>query len=157
MAAVVAEEGSDLACVLIPLLGTHLLLPSVTVAEIVPWRRVRREPEAPPWCLGVLGWRGEPVPVVQFEVLNGASEQLTGKSGRCLVVMNRTRRASGRAFYALSAAGLPRIVHLTDEDVQNQPVKLGPAETATVKIGTESAVVPNLSYLEDQLTRVRTR
>jgi len=157
MAAVVAEDGSVLACVLIPLLGTHLLLPSVTVAEIVPWRRVRRDPEAPAWCLGVLGWRGEPVPVVQFEVLNGASDQVTGKSGRCLVVMNRTRRASGRAFYALAAAGLPRIVQLTDEDVQNQPVQLGAAETANVKIGTESAIVPNLSYLEDQLGVIRTR
>ena len=157
MAAIVAEEGSALACVLIPLAGTHLLLPSVTVAEIVPWRRVRRDPEMPPWCLGVLGWRGEPVPVVQFEVLNGATEHASGKSGRCLVIMNRTRRASGRAFYALAAAGLPRIVHLTDEDVQNQPVKLGPAETATVKVGAESAVVPNLSYLEEQLTIVRTR
>ena len=157
MAAVVADEGSALACVLIPLNGTHLLLPSVTVAEIVPWRRVRRDAESPPWCLGVLGWRGEPVPVVQFEVLNGATDPMSGKSGRCLVIMNRTRRASGRAFYALAAAGLPRIVHLTDEDVQNQPVQLRSAETATVRIGTEQAIVPNLSYLEDQLALVKTR
>jgi len=157
MAAVAAGDAKDLACVMIPLLGTYLLLPSVTVAEIVPWRRVRRQPEMPPWCLGILGWRGEAVPVLQFEVLNGHSEKLAQKSGRCLVIMNRTRRATGRAFYALVAAGLPRIVHLSDGDVQNAPIRLGPAEMATVRIGTEGAIVPNLSFLEDQVASVKLR
>jgi chemosensory pili system protein ChpC len=157
MAAVVAEATPELACVMIPLLGTHLLLPSVSVAEIVPWRRVRRDPEHPAWCLGVLGWRGEAVPVVQFEILNGASEKLSIKPGRCLVVMNRTRRASGRAFYAVAAAGLPRIVHLADGDVQNASARLGAAETATVKLGTEGAVVPNLSFVEEQIAALKMR
>jgi len=146
-----------MACVMIPIVGSHLLLPSVTVAEIVPWRRVRREPDMPAWCLGTLGWRGEVVPVVQFEVLNGATDQASGRAGRCIVIMNRTRRAAGRAFYAIAAAGLPRIVHLTDEDVKNAPVKLGLAETATVRIGTESAVVPNLSVVEDHVAGIKTR
>jgi chemosensory pili system protein ChpC len=157
MAAVVSEESPVLACVMIPLLGTHLLLPSVTVAEIVPWRRVRRDPEQPAWCLGVLGWRGETVPLVQFEVLNGLSAKLAGKPGRCLVVMNRTRRAGGRPFYGLVAAGLPRIVHLTDEDVQNADARLGAAETATVRVGTENAVVPNLSFIEEQVAALKLR
>jgi chemotaxis signal transduction protein len=155
MAAVVAEDSSELACVMIPLQGTYLLLPSVTVAEIVPWRRVRREPGMSAWCLGILGWRGEAVPVIQFEVLNGGGEHLAGKSGRCLVVMNRTRRAAGRAFYAVAASGLPRIVHLAHEDVQNAPAKLGVAEMATVRIGTEGAVVPNLSYVEEHIAAIR--
>jgi chemosensory pili system protein ChpC len=157
MAAVVATDVSEIACVMIPISGTHLLLPSVTVAEIVPWRRVRRDAEMPAWCLGALGWRGEIVPVVQFEVLNGSTAQANGRSGRCLVIMNRTRRANGRPFYALAAAGLPRIVHLTDEDVKNAPVKLGRAETASVRIGTENAVVPNLSVLEDQIATLKQR
>ncbi len=154
MAAVVAEDTDELACVLIPLADAHLLLPSVTVAEILPWRRVRRTPEMPNWCLGMLGWRGENLPVVQFELINGAGDKIAARNGRCLVVMNRTRHRSGRAFYAISAAGLPRIVHLTDEDVVNLPVRLGPAETANVRLGTEAAVIPNLSYIEESLRQI---
>ena len=31
--------------------------------------------DAPPWCLGLLGWRGETVPVIQFETLNGGESR----------------------------------------------------------------------------------
>ncbi len=151
MAAVVAQDTQELACVLIPLAEKVLLLPSVTVAEIAPYKRVRKPTGAAPWFLGMLAWRGESIPVVQFELLNGAPADAPIKSGRCLVIMNRTRHRSGRAFYAITAAALPRIVHLTDEDVTNLPVRLGPAETAAVRLGTENAAVPNLSYIEEQL------
>jgi chemosensory pili system protein ChpC len=154
MAAVVADDTNELACVLIPLADTMLLLPSVTVAEIVPWRTIRKHPQAPAWCLGAFVWRGETLPVVQFERINGAADGTAASRGRCLVIMNRTRHRNGRPFYALSAAGLPRIVHLTGEDVTNLPVRLGAAETATVRLGTESAVVPNLSFIEDQLAKL---
>ena len=41
MAAQVAQEPNDLTCVLIPLRDGQLLLPSVTIAEIMPWRRIK--------------------------------------------------------------------------------------------------------------------
>jgi len=132
-------DSNELACVMIPLADTHLLLPNISIAEILPWRRIRALPDMPPWCLGMLGWRGETLPVIQFETLNGASSGVGGG------------RASGRAFYGLAAAGLPRIVHLTSDDLHNQSVKLGPAEVAALRVGTESAVVPNLTFVEEQL------
>ena len=94
MAAVVAEELSELSCVMIPLKDTQLLLPNVCIAEILPWRRVKALSDTPPWCLGLLGWRGEMVPVVRFETLNGAPGE-PRKSGRCMVVMNRARNERG--------------------------------------------------------------
>ena len=151
MAAVLAMDSKELACVLIPLVDTHLLLPNVSIAEILPWRRVKSLPDAPPWCLGLLGWRGETVPVIQFETLNGASATVAGAHGRCLLIMNRSRHNNGREFYALVSAGLPRIVHLGNDDVQNHVTKLGRAELASLKVGIETAVVPNLSYIEEQL------
>ena len=151
MAAALAMDSNELACVMIPLADTHLLLPNISIAEILPWRRIRALPDLPDWCLGMLGWRGETLPVVQFETLNGASSAVGSGRGRCLLIMNRARRASGRAFYGLAAAGLPRIVHLTRDDLHNQSVKLGPAEVAALRVGTESAVVPNLTFVEEQL------
>ncbi len=149
-AAVLAVDAKELACVLIPLADTHLLLPNVTIAEILPWRRIKPLADGPKWCLGLLGWRGETVPVIQFEALNG-SEFLGGGRSRCLLIMNRARRSTGRAFYGLASSGLPRIVHLSDDDLQNRSVRLGPAEVAALHVGTEAAVVPNLSFIEEQL------
>src|SRR5512138_2240469 len=105
-AAVSVDDAKELACVMIPLADTHLLLPNVTVAEILPWRRIKPLQGAPKWCLGLLGWRGETVPVLQFEALNGKEYLATGRS-RCLLIMNRARRANGRAFYGLASVGLP--------------------------------------------------
>lgn len=154
MAAVVAEEElTELTCVMIPLEGAQLLLPNVCIAEILPWRRVKALGETPPWCLGLLGWRGEMVPVVRFETLNGAPGPAR-KTGRCMVVMNRARNARGLPFYALASEGLPRMVQLTADDLANEPCRLGVAEAMVVKVGTESAVIPNLNAIETAVAKL---
>jgi chemosensory pili system protein ChpC len=153
MAAVVAEEISELSCVMIPLEDTQLLLPNVCIAEILPWRRVKVLGETPPWCLGLLGWRGEMVPVIRFETLNGHPGPAR-KSGRCMVVMNRARNARGLPFYALAAEGLPRLVQLTSEDLSNESCRLGVAESVVVKIGAETAVIPNLDVIEKAVAKL---
>lgn len=147
MTALAVEEVSELSCVVIPLEGAQLLLPNICIAEILPWRRIKALGESPPWCLGLLGWRGEMVPVVRFETLNGKSGPAR-KSGRCMVVMNRARNAGGLPFYAMAAEGLPRMVQLTTDDLNGDSSKPGPAESAVVKLGAESAVIPDLAAIE---------
>jgi chemosensory pili system protein ChpC len=151
MVAAVAEDLTELSCVLIPLDGAHLLLPNISVAEILPWRRVKALNEGPDWCLGLLGWRGETIPVVRFEILNGGGDAAR-KAGRCMIVMNRARTANGLPFYAIAAEGLPRMLQLTADDLSNESGRLGPAESVAVKLGTESAVIPNLDFLETQIS-----
>lgn len=153
MAARVAKEANELSCIVIPLENTQLLLPNVCVAEILPWRRVKALSETPPWCLGLLGWRGEMVPVVRFETLNGKPGPVR-RSGRCMVVMNRARNAKGLPFYVLAAEGLPRLVQVTAEDLANEPCRLGPAESVLVKLGTETAVIPNLNVIETAVAKL---
>ncbi len=138
---------------MIPLKDTQLLLPNVCVAEILPWRRVKALSDTPPWCLGLLGWRGEMVPVVRFETLNGAPGE-PRKSGRCMVVMNRARNERGLPFYALATEGLPRMVQLTSDDLANESTKLGVAEQVVVKVGTETAVIPNLNVIETAVAKL---
>jgi len=155
MTAAVAQKLSELSCVIIPLQGLQLLLPSVCIAEILPWRRIKPLKDGPEWCLGELGWRGEAVPVIRFERLNQTSADTPG-SGRCLVVMNRTQSSGGVAFYALATDGLPRMVQLSDADVAAAEDRPGKAEASVVRLGTESASIPNLAYLEDQAGSIGT-
>lgn len=153
IAAVVAEDVEELSCVMIPLEDAQLLLPNVCIAEILPWRRVKALSDTPPWCLGLLGWRGEMVPVIRFEALNGHPGPVR-KSGRCMVVMNRARNARGLPFYALAAEGLPRMVQLTAEDLTSESGRLGPAEAVVVKVGTETAAIPNLEIIEKAVAKL---
>lgn len=153
MTAVVAQEPSEMSCVLIPLERAQLLLPSVCVAEIMPWRRIKTVPDLPDWCLGLLGWRGETVPVVRFERLNNP-ENGRGTPGRCLVVMNRTG-GGATPFYALAADALPRLLQLSESDVTDEDVQFGEAESRVVRLGTEVASVPDLHYIERQLTTLK--
>ena len=145
----VAEEPAEISCVLVPLEKGQLLLPSVCVAEIMPWRRIKVLPEAPDWCLGLLGWRGEAVPVLRFEHLNAPCTD-GRRAGRCLVVLNRTGGRPLR-FYALAVDGLPRLVQLADADLSDQQREPGPAEARLVRVGAEEASIPSLAYLEEHV------
>ncbi|MEM1230935.1 MAG: chemotaxis protein CheW, partial [Pseudomonadota bacterium] len=81
-------DAEEVQCVVIPLLNSSLLLPNVCIAEILPWRRVKALKSTPDWLTGLLGWRGETLPVVNFELLNEHPEARVA-NGRCLVIMNR--------------------------------------------------------------------
>lgn len=153
MAVAVAQELTELSCVMIPLNDSQLLLPNISIAEILPWRRVKAITDGPDWCLGLLNWRGESIPVVRFECLN-RMEGARRRAGRCMIVMNRARSADGIAFYAIAAEGLPRMVQLTTDDISNESSKLGPAESVCVRVGTESAIIPNLEFIEDHVAEL---
>ena len=149
-AAVVANEVDELACVIIPTPGSQLLLPNVCIAEIMPWRRIKGFKNGPSWCAGLVGWRGQTVPVVHYAGFDNQAD-VAPPSARCLVIMNRARNATGPAFYALAAVGLPRMVQLEAGDVQNANVELGVADVMQVQVGTELATIPNLAFIEDNL------
>ena len=143
------SETENMSCLIIPLGKSNLLLPNVTVAEILPWRKIKKWDLAPQWCLGLIGWRGETVPVVRFEKLN--DENFTTEAGRCLLIMNRTQAGSARAFYGLAIDGLPRLVRFGNDDLKNISSTLKIADAAHLQVGLEQVTVPRLSYLEEQL------
>lgn|GEM_PF-781318 len=150
-AEVVANDPNELSCVIIPTHQAQLLLPNVCVAEIMPWRRIKTLSEAPSWCMGLVGWRGQTLPVVHFASFADPSGKPPA-AARCLVVMNRARTSRGPSFYALAAVGLPRMVQLVADDLQNAEVELNVADVMQVHVGTELATIPNLAFIEEQLT-----
>ncbi len=148
--AMAADTAEEVQCVLIPLVHSSLLLPNVCIAEILPWRRIKALQSVPDWLAGLLGWRGETVPVVNFELLNEHPQSRVA-NGRCLVVMNRAALSRGPSFYAIVAEGLPRLVQVAQEDLVNHDEASGPYGAASVKLGTEAALIPNLEGVERQI------
>ncbi len=70
----------------VPTDNLPLLLPSACMAEVVALPRLARVPQAPPWLIGVLGWRLRPVPVVSYDMLVGGEGHAPGARARVVVL-----------------------------------------------------------------------
>lgn len=152
-----AEDLSlDLGCLLLPLGSLSLLVPSACVVEVLPWRRVRPIPDMPQWLLGVTQWRGDSIPVLRFEPLNGSSDAFPER-GSCVAVMNRCSSSTGQPFYGIATDSLPRMAQVKQEDIEAQKTHAGAAETAVAKLGGEQVRVPDLGYIEEQLSNLAKR
>ncbi|MGK0221908.1 MAG: chemosensory pili system protein ChpC [Limisphaerales bacterium] len=146
------KEDDELTCVLIPTSGKQLLLPNVCVAEIVPWRRIKVLNGGPEWCLGFTGWRGLTIPVVDYSGFDKLEPMNT--NNRCMVVMNRARTVNSLPFYALAAQSLPYMVQLVEEDLENDNQNLGQADVMHVKMGESISVIPDLGFIERQVSEL---
>lgn len=148
------RQAEELSCVVLPQEELSLLVPNDCVAEILPWRRVKPVPGMPRWCVGTLGWRGQTVVVVDFQLLTSDSGQAR-LNRRALVVMHRTTKREGMSFYAIASSGLPRLLYLAEDEVRD--VEDGQASAAILShltLGSEAVVVPNLRYVEDEVSAV---
>lgn len=149
----VTEEAVELACVLIPLPERPLLLPSVCIAEILPWRHLAPVPGGPDWAAGTLDWRGERLPVLRVERLAGSD--MSPVPGRSLVVLNRSRADAPLPFYAVAAAGLPRLVQMTEDDL-GDAAPAAPAGGLAVQLGAEPVWIADLRLLEARAAELLT-
>lgn len=148
------RQEAELACVVLPQEELSLLVPNDCVAEILPWRRVKPVPGMPRWCVGTLGWRGQTVVVVDFQLLTSDTGQAR-LNRRALVVMHRTTKREGMSFYAIASSGLPRLLYLAEDEVRD--VEDGQSSAAILShltLGSEAVVVPNLRYVEDEVSAV---
>jgi len=146
------HQEEELACVVLPQEELSLLVPNDCVAEILPWRRVKPVPGMPRWCVGTLGWRGQTVVVVDFQMLTSDSGQAR-VNRRALVVMHRTTKREGMSFYAIASSGLPRLLYLAEDEVRDVEERQASAAILShLMLGSEAVVVPNLRYVEDEVS-----
>ena len=149
MVAQLAQHLEEVSCVLIPTGTDELLLPNICIAEILPWRRSKPINGVPEWCVGALGWRGQTLCLADYGVM---ISRPAVTQPRAIVVMNRIGRGRGAAFYALVTSALPRIVQVSEPDISYKPDTAPDAVALCVELGTQSALIPDLEYIESQIT-----
>ena len=149
------SEVAEVACLFIPVKEKTLLLPNVSVAEIISFEQPVRRPEMPPWFLGHVEWRNTLVPVVSFELANGERPDLDDSIDR-IAVINSVSAQSRMPFFAIPVTGIPRLVRVTPESIAPMSTRHKLAEHAAVTVGEqkEEAVIPNLDHLERMLLSV---
>ncbi len=146
-----SQAVTQLSTLLLPVSDHLLVLPNVTVAEIIPFREPIPADDVPTWFLGFFEWRSSRVPLISFEAIN--DEPFAGRGrNRRIAVLNNVTGDTGMPFCGLLTNGLPRLMRLTAEDiVDDSDTAPGPAELARVYINGERASVPNVSWILQQV------
>lgn len=138
-----------LSCVMIPMADRQLLLPNVSIAEVVDAAFSDPGAGRPDWVVGYLDWRGLQLAVISYDAANGGTLAVPGTSRGRIVVLNTIGgRHNKSPFMALLAGGIPSQARLTGEQIRSMEGKPGPADLMQVEVEGESAWIPNLEYLE---------
>lgn len=151
------ELPDELVTFLIPTTGKLLLLPNVTVAEILRYQAVEQPDDSPNWYLGVMPWRGQDIPLVSFEALNEEPFQ-AGAARQNIAVLNGISDPQRLPFWALVTQGSPRLLRIEPEEIaalNEAPARTGPAEKLHVSTNGELACIPDLEYIETSILKQR--
>jgi len=144
-----ADKSQILACVLIPVQDQLLLLPNVSIAEIVDLTDTPDKASSKTGILGRFHWRGMDLPIVSYESANGGEVPETGSGrGRILVLNSIGDSHDKLPFIALATQGIPRQAKIEETQLKPRKDNTGPADVMAVDYDGEAAVIPNLEYLE---------
>lgn len=138
-------------CLLIPLKDKNLLLPNVSVAEIIPFSHLLTTASSVDWILGRIDWRGTPVPVVCYEMLNSQQAPAPNPNAR-FAVINGVGDNERMPFYAMLIQGIPRLVHVQQDGIQEvEAMNMGPYDQSAITMDGENAMIPDLDRIESTL------
>ncbi len=143
---------NDIASLLIPIADQQLLLPTVSVAEMLPYKKPQmRDTQIdilPNWFLGNVLWRGIMVPMFSYEAINGFPiPSVRGVSQ--MAILNNTGANPQLPFLCFPTQGIPRLNRVS-EDLIKIDATQAPAsyDEMRVLINDESAVIPNVQKVE---------
>ncbi|HDZ39226.1 MAG TPA: chemotaxis protein CheW [Marinobacter sp.] len=142
------DNSQTLSCVMIPVSRRQLLLPNVSIAEVVDYASNDAGTGAPDWLAGRLEWRGLSLPVISYDAANGGTLSVPGENRGRIVVINTISGRNTLRFMALITQGIPSQVRITDDQIKQLEGENGPADLMQVDVDGETAWIPNLDYLE---------
>jgi chemosensory pili system protein ChpC len=145
-----ADMAGGVRSMCIPLRGVNMLLPSASVAEVNNYQMPKELPDTPEWLLGTITWRDQTVPVISLEVLCGENMPANLVYSRIMIV-NSIRPESPVRFYAIVAAGLPRLIRFDEGAATDVEISTLDALQCRITINHETAVIPDLDYIQGLL------
>lgn len=150
------ENTQTLPCVMIPVNDRQLLLPNVSIAEVVDFNSTDAGTHTPEWLVGYLDWRGLTLPVVSYDAANNGILTVPGDNRGRIIVLNTIGPGHQQApFIALVTQGIPSQIRLVEEQIRKLDGETGPADLMQVEVEGETAWIPNLEYLESLSTEAR--
>ena len=145
--AIQPDTPEEIPCLMLPLAGRTLLVPTVSIAEMVSYSAPQAVDQAPDWLLGMVEWRNLQVPVLSFEVLNGEANPGTAQRSR-LAVFNNTGVSDELPFIALPTQAIPKLIRVSGQDISVSDEGNQPFDRMRVDVEDETLVIPDISSLE---------
>jgi chemosensory pili system protein ChpC len=127
-----------------------MLLPSASVAEVNNYQMPGELPDTPEWLLGTIAWRDQTVPVISLEVLCGENMPANLLYSRIMIV-NSIRPESPVRFYAIVAAGLPKVIRFDEGTATDVEISTLDALQCRLTVNSETVVIPDLDYIQGLL------
>lgn len=145
------KKDSEIFSFMIPMLKEHLLIPSETVAEVVPFMNVSLFDgieQKTDWHIGTVAWRKQNIPVLSLERL--LKHQDLGDLKHSRVAIIHTLRSSDELPYiALLVQGIPRMVPVRNDNVELIDDSASDLISKLwLKVGDNKAMVPDIDMLE---------
>lgn len=143
----------ELYSLLIPLAGEKLILPRLSVAEVMGYARPLPVRGSPDWLLGLTTWQGQEIPLVSFEGLCG--RKIPERANRTrIVVLYSIGTKMDPPVLALMTQGYPYLVRVNasvlgtdDEDSYSNDIPV----LCRVRMANERPVIPDLEAIEDKV------
>jgi len=139
------DTATPIRCLVIPGESMQLIVPSATVAEVVPMALETTSTDGS--IVARMNWRGLKVPVCSFEqLLGGALPQYGRRSKVC--VFYPTGGGGQRDFFAIIAMSDPRPRILGDNDIADvDDSGAGEYIQARFRLDDNAALIPDLAAI----------
>ena len=147
---------TELSTFVVPLQKSNMLIPEVSVAEIIPYEPLQRVQDTPDWFLGFLGWRGIQVPVASFEMLSveRGSFSLVSVSSASLVVLKALGSDQKFSYFAIVAQASPELVNLSAVDLVETGDRAEKTEMLKARYADEIVSIPDFEYIQSEIQGV---
>lgn len=149
----IESAAHDLATFLLTVGEQLLLVPNVSVAEIIDYSSIESDEDNPDWLLGNFVWREQIVPLISYEALNG--ESLPSQfSGSRIAIFNGLENSATMPFWGMLVQTTPRQMRVIPEELQqNNDLDMGHADKMAVWVSGEAATIPDLDRIEKELLK----
>ncbi|MFY0639901.1 MAG: chemotaxis protein CheW [Bermanella sp.] len=146
------QTNEALPCLLIPMKGGRIVLPNVTMAELIPYQAPQTTSAEAPWLVGVIEWRGTMIPVISYEDFCGQRSAPQGQDLRVAVVNAPNGESGSLRFFGIVTQGIPSLIKLEEAAIkENQNSNLLKGQKMAVTLETGHAVIPDLDMIEREI------
>ncbi|MDE2196792.1 MAG: chemotaxis protein CheW [Gammaproteobacteria bacterium] len=138
---------------LIPFAGGKLMLPRLSVAEVMGYVRPRPVRGGPAWLLGFINWQGQEIPLVSFEGMCGRKIPERANRTRIAVTFTINEQLEPPVF-AIMTQGYPYLVRVNPVVLSVETDQDFPADAPVlnrVRMANERPVIPDLEAIEEKL------
>jgi len=139
----------EIKCTILKINGDELLMPSASIAEIMPIKNIINVANKPGWMLGYLDWRGHSVPLISFETMGGVRMPSLATGNVKAAVLFSIGDDSDFPYVSILVSDAPKSINVTKEDlVPNKEEVSHPAIDQKVMMTDGNYSIVNLEKLE---------